>query len=89
MRYFSLIYPLEKLTENIKLTFGIQNQKNTYFADIGLPKDTLKMIEQDPNIGKNFAKLYLIFQKLEHLTCYGFLEGRHNLNLLHVKLSNF
>ena len=28
----------------------------------------------NPNSGKNFAKLYLIFQKLDHLTCSKILE---------------
>ena len=54
----------------------MQNQKNTHFADIvGLPKNTLKVIKQDPNSGENFAKLYLIFQKLEHLIRNGFIDN--------------
>ena len=28
----------------------------------------------NPNSGKNFAKLYLLFQKLDHLTCNKILE---------------
>ena len=28
----------------------------------------------NPNSGKNFAKLYLIFQKLDHLRCNNILE---------------
>ena len=30
---------------------------------------TLCLLMGCPNIGKNFAKLYSIFQKLDHLTC--------------------
>ena len=40
------------------------NQDRMIFGDFSV----------NPNSGKNFGKLYLIFQKLDHLTCNKILE---------------
>ena len=63
---FAVIRPLKNTLKMIK-------QDRIIFADFSA--DSAKAIfYSNPNSGKKFAKLYLIFQKLDHLTCNKILE---------------
>ena len=65
-------------------------------ADIPALLSPSDIFKSCPNIGKFFAKLFSILQKLDLSTCNkipelmdGFIGGRHIFNILHVKWSNF
>ena len=56
------------------------NQDRMIFGDFSVNSEPIVLkfskaiFYSNPNSGKNFTKLYLIFQKLDHLTCNKILE---------------
>ena len=50
------------------------NQERMIFGDFSVNFNPISIVYYYPYSGKKIAKLYLIFQKLDHLPCYTFLE---------------
>ena len=82
-----------------KVTSKVINQDRMFFVDFSVNCQPIFMkfgnihirLQQNPNIPENFVKLYIVFQKLDHLTCDKFKLRRPSINpltnsiiLLHV-----
>ena len=70
-----------------KVTLKVINQDRMFFADFSVNCQPISMkfcnnLQQNPNIPGNFVKLYIVFQKLDHLTCNKFKLRRPSINPL-------
>ena len=94
---FILDHPIHRRTDfssvNCAYTLGHNYLERMFFVDFSILNRLSWNVEQAiskscPNIGKNFVKVYAVFQKLDHLTCSKLKICCPSINPLH-KFWNF